>query len=178
MNGAEKVKLLLEVIRDEILPLTESETARGNVSCGSAILRADTLTSVMVGADNRSTNPIFHGNIDSINRFFKLPVHPPAEELIFLATHAPCPMCAAAIAWSGFKELWILFGHDEVETEPTLLPSLAMYRDLFGVEGIRNDNGFYTRHSIKKQVATSPNRDELQALLDDIDRAYAALRKG
>jgi tRNA(Arg) A34 adenosine deaminase TadA len=177
VNGAEKVKLLLEVVRDEILPLTESEMARGNVSCGSAILRADTLTSVMVGADNRGTNPLFHGNIDSINRFFKLPVHPPTEELIFLATHDPCPMCAAAIAWAGFKELWILFGQGEVELEPTMRPSPAMYRDLFGVEGIRQDNGYYARYGIKKQVATSPNRDELQSLLDDVGRRFAALKQ-
>ncbi|MDR0648947.1 MAG: nucleoside deaminase [Synergistaceae bacterium] len=176
MNDAEKVKALLEVIRDEILPLAESEAARGNAPCGSAILRADTLTSVMVGADNRLTNPLFHGDIDAINRFYKLPVHPPAEELIFLATHDPCPMCAAAIALAGFKELWVLMSDDEVEPDPTLKASRAMYRDIFGVEGIRHENSFFTRHSIRKFVATSPDREELQALLDHVDHRYAALK--
>jgi tRNA(Arg) A34 adenosine deaminase TadA len=175
VNDAEKVKMLLEVIRDEILPLTESESARGNAPSGSAILRADTLTSVMVGADNRITNPIFHGDIDAINRFFKLPVHPPAEELIFLASHDPCPLCAAAIAWAGFKELWVLFDQDAIEPKGSLKTSISMYRDIFGVEGIRHENSFFTRHSIKRAVATSPNREELQVLFDDVERRYAAL---
>jgi tRNA(Arg) A34 adenosine deaminase TadA len=178
MNDAEKVKALLEVIRDEILPLAESEAARGNVLCGSAILRADTLTSVMVGADNRVTNPLFHGDIDVINRFFKLPVHPPAEELIFLSTHDPCPMCAAAIALAGFKELWVLMGYEEVEPDCALKASRAMYRDVFGVEGMRHENSFFTRHSIRKLVATSPDREELRALLDHVDHRFAALRQG
>jgi tRNA(Arg) A34 adenosine deaminase TadA len=178
VNDAEKVKKLIEVIRDEILPLTESESARGNEPSGSAIVRSDTLTSVMVGADNRLKNPLFHGDVDAINRFFKLPVHPPAEELIFLATHDPCPMCASAIACAGFKELWILFDWDDyAELESGVIDdALAMYRGLFGVEGIRQDNGFFTRHSIKRFVATSPGKDELQSLFDEVVHRYAALR--
>ncbi|MDR0615463.1 MAG: nucleoside deaminase [Synergistaceae bacterium] len=175
MNDAEKVKILLEVVRDEILPLTESESARGNASSGSAILRPDTLTSVMVGADNRLQNPLFHGDIDAINRFFKLPVHPPAEELIFLATHDPCPMCASAIAWAGFKELWVLFDSDKIEPAGSMQTSTAMYRNMFGTEGIRQENSFFVRHSIWKTVAASADRDELQALFDEIERRYASL---
>jgi tRNA(Arg) A34 adenosine deaminase TadA len=132
----------------------------------------------MVGADNRVTNPLFHGNIDAINRFFKLPVHPPAETLIFLVTHDPCPMCAAAIALAGFKELWVLKGYEDVEQDCSLKESHAMYRDIFGVDGIRHENNFFTRRSIRKLVATSTNREELQTLLDCVDHKFAALRKG
>jgi tRNA(Arg) A34 adenosine deaminase TadA len=177
VNDAEKVRMLLGVVRDEILPLAESESARGNAPSGSAILRSDTLTSVMVGADNRDKNPLFHGDIDAINRFFKLPVHPPTEDLIFLATHDPCPMCAAAIAWAGFKEVWALFDYEEAEQGGMMKIALEMYRELFGVDGIRHENGFFRLHSIRKVIATSPNRDELHALLDEVDRRYAALRQ-
>jgi tRNA(Arg) A34 adenosine deaminase TadA len=175
VNDAEKVKMMLEIIRDEILPLAESESARGNDPSGGAILRADTITSVMVGADNRVTNPLFHGDIDAINRFFKLPVHPPAQELIFLATHDPCPMCAAAIAWAGFKELWVLFEHATSELDDALRADLSMYKNLFGVDGIRQDNGFFTKNSIRKTVATNPHKDELKILLDEVDRRYSSL---
>jgi tRNA(Arg) A34 adenosine deaminase TadA len=169
--------MLLEVVRDEILPLTESESAKGNEPSGGAILRADTLTSVMVGADTRLKNPLFHGDIDAINRFFKLPVHPPAEELIFLATHDPCPMCASAIAWAGFKEMWILFDEDDREPSGGIsTDSLTMYRGLFGVDRIREENGFFTKHSIKKVIATNPGKDELQVLLEEVGHRYAALR--
>ncbi|MDR1943476.1 MAG: nucleoside deaminase [Synergistaceae bacterium] len=169
--------MLLEIIRDEILPLTESESTRGNLPSGSALLRADTLTSVMVGADNRVVNPLFHGDIDAINRFFKLPVRPKTNELIFLATHDPCPMCASAIAWAGFKELWVFFDRSNWEHDQTPRVERSMYRDLFGVDDIRQDNPFFTRHSIRKTVATNPHREELQRMIDEIERRYAALKR-
>jgi tRNA(Arg) A34 adenosine deaminase TadA len=166
---------MLEVVRDEILPLAESESARGNDPSGSAILRSDTLTSVMVGADNRMNNPVFHGEMDAIIRFFKLPVHPPAAELIFLATHAPCPMCASAIAWSGFKELWVLFDNGCTDPDKPARADLSMFRKLFGVDGTRQDNSFFITHSIKKTVAAS-QREDLQTLLNEVERRYSALK--
>ena len=165
MHDSEKLQKMLEVIRDEILPLTEAEVARGNGVFGGAILRTDTLTSVMVGSDNHVENPLFHGEIDTLNRFFKLPVRPDPGELIFLATHDPCPMCASAIALAGFKELWVLF--DRKDTD--------VYRELFGVEGARPENAFFTKHSIKKAVATSPDKEALEAILNEIEKRYEAL---
>ncbi|MDR3354649.1 MAG: nucleoside deaminase, partial [Synergistaceae bacterium] len=168
MNGTEKLRRLLEIIRDEIIPLSESEIHRGNHIFGSAIIRADTLTSVMVGSDNRVENPLFHGEMDALNRFFKLPVRPNAKDLIFLSVNDPCPMCASAIAWAGFKELWILFGAREVEADFSMPAVNLMYRELFGVEGIRPENPFFERHSLKKAVQSASNHADLQKLLEEI----------
>jgi tRNA(Arg) A34 adenosine deaminase TadA len=167
---------MLGVIRDEILPLAESESAKGNDPSGSAVIRSDTLTSVMVGADNRLKNPVFHGEMDTIIRFFKLPVHPSTDELIFLATHSPCPMCAAAIAWSGFRELWVLFENGNDDPDRPVRTDRAMFRKLFGVDGTRKDNGFFTSNSIKKAIAAHKHRDDLQTLLEEAERRYAALK--
>lgn len=175
MHDAEKLRKMLEIIRDEILPLTESEVKRGNHVFGGAILRTDTLTSVMVGSNNRIESPLFHGEIDTLNRFFKLPVHPPTDELIFLATHDPCPMCAAAIAWAGFKELWALFDYQDVEAEFGMPVDITMFREVFGVEGVRPENTFFKKHSLKRAISTSPDRDELQEILEEIEKRYAAL---
>jgi len=175
MHNTEKLAKMLEVIRDEILPLTESEVRRGNHVFGAAILRPDTMTSVMIGSNNRVENPLFHGEIDTLNRFYKLPVRPPTEELLFLATHDPCPMCAAAIAWAGFKEVWVLFDYKDVESSFEMPVDLAMYRELFGVSGIKQENAFYRKNDLKKAVATSPDRDDLQPLLEEIEARYAAL---
>lgn len=175
MHNTEKLQKMLEVIRDEILPLTESEVQRGNHVFGGAILRSDTLTSVMVGSNNRVENPLFHGEIDALNRFFKLPVRPATEELIFLATHDPCPMCASAIAWAGFKDLWVLFGYKDVAEEFEMPTDLLMYRELFDADGVRPENAFFKKHSLKKAVATSPDQEELQEILDEIINRYDAL---
>ena len=175
MHDAEKIQGILEVIRDEVLPLTEAEVARGNHVFGGAILRADTLTSVMVGSNNRIENPLFHGEVDTLNRFFKLPVRPATKDLLFVATHDPCPMCAASIAWAGFKELWVLFDYKDVEAEFGMPVDLMMYREVFGVEGVRPDNFFFKKYGLKRAVVESPEKAELQAILDEIERRYAAL---
>lgn len=176
MHTTEKLQKILEVVRDEILPLTESEVARGNHVFGGAILRGDTITSVMIGSDNRVESPLFHGEIDTLNRFFKLPVRPDPGELIFLATHDPCPMCASAIAWAGFKEVWTLFGYRDVEEEFGMPVNLEMYRELFGVEGIRPQNKFFAKYSLKKAVATSPDNEELTPLLEEIEKRYGTFQ--
>lgn len=175
MHETEKIRGILEVIRDEVLPLTESQVACGNHVFGGAIMRADTMTSVMVGSNNRVENPLLHGEIDTLNRFFKLPVRPRSEDLLFVATHDPCPMCAAAIAWAGFKELWVLFNYKDVEAEFDMPVDLLMYREVFGVEGVRPNNRFFSKHSLKEAVAESSDRDSLQPIFDEIKRRYAAL---
>ncbi|MDL2263624.1 nucleoside deaminase [Synergistaceae bacterium OttesenSCG-928-I11] len=175
MHDSEKLQKMLEIIRDEILPLTENEVSRGNNVFGGAILRTDTLTSVMVGSDNRVENPLFHGEIDTLNRFFKLPVRPDPGELIFLATHDPCPMCAAAIAVAGFKELWVLFGYKDIAETFGLQTDAEIYREVFGVEGARPENAFFTKHSLKKAVATSPDKEALGEILDEIEKRYESL---
>lgn len=175
MHDAEKIQSILEVIRDEVLPLTESQVTRGNHVFGAAILRADTMTSVMVGSNNRIENPLFHGEVDTLNRFFKLPVHPPTEDLIFVATHDPCPMCAASIAWAGFKEVWVLFGYEDVEKEFGMAVDMIMYRELFGVEGVRPENAFFKKYSLKKAVAENPARERLGQIVEEIEKRYDAM---
>jgi tRNA(Arg) A34 adenosine deaminase TadA len=175
MNDEEKIQKMFEVIRDEILPLTECEVKRGNHVFGGAILRADTLTSVMVGSDNRVESPLFHGEMDTLNRFFKLPVRPGTDELIFLATHDPCPMCAAAIAWAGFGELWYLFGYSDVEVEFGMPADLRMYNEVFGTNGVRAENAFFKKYSLKEAMDDCSNSEALAEILEEIEKRYAAM---
>jgi tRNA(Arg) A34 adenosine deaminase TadA len=175
MRDDEKIVKILDVIRDEILPLTECEVKRGNHVFGGAILRQDTLTSVMVGSNNRVDNPLFHGEMDALNRFFKLPVRPRPDELIFLATHEPCPMCAAAIAWAGFKEVWVLFGEREIAEDFGMPIDAEMYRDLFGSGGVRPENKFFRKYSIIEAIEELSAEDKVGEIMEDIKRRYAAL---
>ena len=174
MREVEKIEKILDVIRDEILPLTECETTRGNHVFGGAILRSDTLTSVMVGSNNRVENPLFHGEIDTLIRFFKLPVHPRTDELVFLATHEPCPMCAAAIAWAGFREIWVLFGPEEMAEDFNMPVDMEIYKELFGSNGVRPDNKFFKKYSITGAIAEL-DTDRFDETLGEIRKRYAAM---
>ena len=174
MRNIEKIEKMLDVIKDEILPLTEYEVTRGNHVFGGAILRPDTLTSVMVGSNNRVDNPLFHGEIDTLIRFFKLPVRPRPEELVFLATHEPCPMCAAAIAWAGFREIWVLFGAKEMIEDFNMPVDTEMYKELFGLNGVRLDNKFFKKYSITGAIAEL-DTDRFDETLGEIWKHYAAM---
>jgi len=175
MRDVDKIEKMLDVIRDEILPLSECGVTRGNHVFGGAILRSDTLTSVMVGSNNRVESPLFHGEIDTLIRFFKLPVRPSPDELVFLSTHELCPMCAAAIAWAGFKEVWVLFGAKEMLEDFDMHANSEMYKELFGIKDVRHDNKFFRKHSIMDAIAElDPER--FAETVDEIRKRYAAMK--
>ena len=174
MRDIEKIEKILDVIRDEILPLTEYEVTHGNHVFGGAILRADTFTSVMVGSNNRVENPLFHGEIDTLIRFFKLPVRPRTDELVFLATHEPCPMCASAVAWAGFREIWVLFGAREMEDEFGMHVDVEISRELFGTKEVRPDNKFFKKHSITEAVEKLAP-EKFTETIAEIRKRYAAM---
>ena len=64
---------------------------------GAAILRKVDLSLVIAGTNEETVNPLWHGEIDALNRFYQLSDRPDSRNLIFLATHEPCPMCMSAI---------------------------------------------------------------------------------
>ena len=175
MRDVEKIEKMLDVVRDEILPLAECGVTRGNHVFGGAILRSDTLTSVMVGSNNRVESPLFHGEIDTLIRFFKLPVRPSPEELVFLSTHEMCPMCAAAIAWAGFKEVWVLFGAKEMLEEFNMRANSEMYKELFGSKDVRQDNKFFKKHSIMEAVEELGSGGFAETI-EEIRKRYAAMK--
>ena len=175
MNIADKLEKMLGIVLDEILPLTEYEVSRGNHVFGGAIIDVRTLKSVVVGSNNRVENPLFHGEIDTLNRFFSLKVRPESTDLLFLATHDPCPMCAASIAWAGFCELWVLFDYEDVKSDFDMPVDLLMYRELFGASGVRPTNSFFKKHNIKEAIASCDAHERLEPLLNKIIKRYAAL---
>ena len=121
-------------------------------------------------------NPLFHGEVDTLNRFFRLKERPNPKDLIFLATHDPCPMCAASIAWAGFKELWVLFDYEEVKTAFDMPVDLIMYKELFGVNGLRPDNSFFRKYNIKETLASCSQYKKLEPLLHEIINRYSSLK--
>lgn len=170
-----RLETMLLAVRDQLLPLTRQEVAQGNHVFGGLILDKNTLQTLVAGSNKRMESPLFHGEIDTLNRFFKLPHRPPVKDLIFLASHDPCPMCAASIAWAGFTELWTLFDYEDVADDFAMPVDLIMFRELFGCEGVKAKNPFFTKHSLKKALMDSPEKHTLLPLFNEISRGYAEL---
>ena len=67
------VRRLLDVIEQEIVPLTRAGVAAGNKIFGAAIVRRADLSTVVAETNNETENPLWHGEIHAIKRFFELP---------------------------------------------------------------------------------------------------------
>src|SRR5579871_6213152 len=99
MENPALLSRLLDVIEFDIAPRTRGGVANGNKIFGAAILRKSDLSLVVAETNNEIENPLWHGEIHAIKRFFELPpsARPAAGECLFLATHEPCSLCLSGI---------------------------------------------------------------------------------
>lgn len=169
-----EIERLLHVIRHDIYPLTERLVAEGNNLFGAAVLAGPNLDLVVAGSNRREEDPILHGEIATIHAFFRLPVRPEPAETVFLSTHEPCPMCAAALAWCGFGEICYLFDYEETARDFSMPGDLLIMEELFGAKALRHENVFFRMLSIRDLAAES---GEKEALMDEI-ASIKALYKG
>ena len=72
METAELISRLLDVIENDIVPVTTRGVASGNKLFGAAILRKSDLSVVIAETNNEIDNPLWHGEMHAIKRFFEL----------------------------------------------------------------------------------------------------------
>ena len=172
-----KPEMILNAISQTLLPVTEKGVAAGNHVFGGVILDKETLLPVAAASNDRVTNPIYHGEIATLRTFFGDKTHPLPGECIFVASHDPCPMCIAAIAWAGFDEVWVLFNYEDVKKEFGMPVDLLMYKEVFGADGARPLNAFFRKYDLKADAAKQPNAELLEEKIADIARSYGELAK-
>jgi tRNA(Arg) A34 adenosine deaminase TadA len=175
------VPRLLEVIEQEILPLTRLRVAEGNKVCGAAILLKNDLSLVLADTNHELANPLFHGEVQAINHFYtrEPSSRPRAADCVFLATHEPCPLCLSAIACAGFDNFFYLFEHADTQVRAVTRRSSGMLREVFGLNavGYHCQNAFWHSYSLKQTVATmnTSQRSRLDARIERLQRLYSEL---
>lgn len=170
---------LLDVIENDILPLTSKGVALGNKVFGAAILRKSDLSLVVAETNNEVENPLWHGEVHTLKRFHELGDKPDTKDLIFLSTHEPCTMCMSAITWAGFDNFYSFFSHEDSRDAFAIPHDLKILKEVFGLEpgGYRRSNAFWNSYFIADLVESEsePLRSRLKDQTARIRAAYDAL---
>lgn len=182
---------LFDVIEDDIAPRTRAGVARGNKIFGAAIIRKADLSLVVAETNNEIENPLWHGEMHAIKRFWELPQpdRPAPGDCFFLATHEPCSLCLSGVTWSGFDNFYYLFSHEETRDAFGIPHDLRILKEVYAVPDpdrsevppdrplYNRKNAFFESHDMARMLASLDRgtKERLTERMDDLTALYADL---
>ena len=188
MTTRAELDRFLDVIEQDIVPLTRAGVAAGNKIFGAAILRADDLRLVVAETNNETENPLWHGEIHALKRFYELPAatRPPIADCLMVATHEPCSLCLSGVAWGGLPSFAYLFSHRDSAESFAIPYDIQILRAVYAVPDPDRDdvpeqrdlynrrNAFFTSVDLQAEIAAQAD-PALQARVGSLREEYARL---
>ncbi len=146
MKQTKIIERMLSIMEKDIFPLTAASTETGNKIFGAAILLKKDLSLVIAATNEETANPLFHGEISCLNKFWALPdeQRPDPKECLFFSTHEPCSLCLSGITWSGFDNFYYLFSYEDSRDSFNIPHDLKILDEVFKCEeGEYNPVNYY-----------------------------------
>jgi tRNA(Arg) A34 adenosine deaminase TadA len=191
MDTPSLIDRLLDVIEHDIAPKTRIGVTHGNKLFGAAILRKSDLSVVIAETNNETENPLWHGEMHAIKRFYELPAEtrPDPKDCIFIATHEPCSLCLSGITWSGFDNFYYLFTYEDSRDSFAIPYDIAILKAVYQVPDpdrtsvpderplYNRTNPYFVAHDIGRMIAglDRSHKELLLARVDNLTGLYADL---
>ena len=172
---------ILSVFLNEVLPLTEKGVAKGNKIFGAAIVKKDDLSLVSAETNNEIENPLWHGEMHTIKKFYELDseTRPNEKDCMFLSSHEPCSMCLSGITFSGFDNFYYLFPYNVTNNEFNIPHDLNILKEVFKIDNgeYNKENSYWKSQSINILVESLPpsKKEKILKQLDEIKKKYQTL---
>ena len=183
VHDASFLSRLFDVIENDIVPKTAEGVAAGNKLFGAAILRKSDLSVVVAETNNELENPLWHGEMHALKRFYELPKadRPDTRDCVFLSTHEPCSLCLSAITWAGFDNFHYLFSHEDSRDSFAIPHDLKILKEVFTLDpgGYNAENAYWKSWSLRRLARELPQEDRqrLEARITAISKRYDELSK-
>ncbi len=175
------LETILNVFLNEVLPLTEKGVAKGSKVFGAAIIKKDDLSVVIAETNNEIENPLWHGEMHALKKFYELDANtrPNEKECMFLSSHEPCSMCLSAITFSGFDNFYFLFPYNDTNDEFNIPHDLNILKEVFKInDGEYNkENSYWKSQNINLLIEKLPTskKEKILSQLREIKKKYQKL---
>lgn len=189
-EGASFIARVLDVIETGIVPLTQAGVGQGDKVFGAAILRKADWSLVVAGSNHETANPLWHGEVHTLKRFYELArdQRPETRDCLFIATHEPCSLCLSAITWSGFDNFTFLFGYSDTADRFNIPHDLKILKEVFRIEdgNYARDNAYWTGRGIPHMIDILPDAEQaplraqvqaIEAIYQELSDAYQAAKE-
>ncbi len=181
MNEEHLIPKLLEVLEENILPLTKTSVEQGNKIFGAAILKKSDLNLVIAGTNQETENPLWHGEISCLNNYWAIPQKQriSAKECIFFSTHEPCSLCLSAITWSGFDNFYYLFSYQDSRDKFQIPHDLKILEQVFDCPDGKycKSNDYWDSYSLTQMIekSASEKKPDWKRKVVGLDASYKIL---
>lgn len=164
---------LLNIFLNEVLPLTEKGVVKGNKIFGAAIIKKDDLSVVVAETNNEIENPLWHGEMHTIKKFYEINsnIRPSEKDCIFLSSHEPCSMCLSAITFSGFDNFYYFFPYNSTNNEFNIPHDLNILKEVFKInDGEYNKkNSYWESQNINLLIENLPT-SKIENILNQLEK--------